>query len=204
VEATNIAATLGATRSFRAAFEEPVDERTILLVRTHPIVEGLASWVLDTALDPVTESAASRCSVIRTAAVSERTVSLVVRIRYDLATMASRGELIAEEARVVAFSGSPEAPIWLDEEAANGLFAATPTGNVIPEMQQRTIAALLGDFPTLEPHIGAFASRRAEALREAHDRVRSAGRMGSGKSRVEPRLPVDILGIYIYLPHVTP
>jgi hypothetical protein len=195
---------LGATRSFRAAFEEPVDERTILLVRTHPIVEGLASWVLDTALDPVSESAARRCSVIRTTAVSERTVSLVVRIRYDLATTASRGESIAEEARIISFRGKAEAPAWLDEQAGIELFAATPTGNVVPEMQQRTIAQLLGDYPALEPHIEQFASRRAEALRDAHDRVRQAGRMGTAKSRVDPRLPVDILGIYVYLPHVTP
>jgi hypothetical protein len=159
--------------------------------------------VLDTALDPVTESAARRCSVIRTTAVSERTVSLVVRLRYDLATTASRGESIAEEARIISFRGSAEAPVWLDEQSGAELFAATPSGNVVPEMQQRTIAQLLGKYPALEPHIEQFASRRAEALRDAHDRVRTAGGMGSAKSRVEPRLPVDILGIYIYLPHVT-
>lgn len=203
VEATNIAATLGDKRRFRARFEEPVDEQTLLLARTHPIVEGLASWVLDTALDPIAESAARRCSVIRTSAVSERTVSLVVRLRYDLSTTASRGESIAEEARVVSFRGSPDAPHWLEEDGALSLFAAVPSANVVPEMQRQTVAQVLEALPALQRHLERYATQRAETLRDAHDRVRQAGRMGTAKSRVEPRLPLDILGIYVYLPHVT-
>ena len=52
------------------------------------MVEGLASWTLDQALDPEsrddTGPVASRCGAIATSAVSERTTLLVARFRYHL------------------------------------------------------------------------------------------------------------------------
>jgi hypothetical protein len=202
VEGTNIAATIGDKRRFKAKFEEPVDERTLLLARTHPIVEGLASWVIDTALDPLEDGVATRCGAVRTRAVSTRTTSLVVRIRYGLATAASRGEGIAEEARIVAFRGRADAPGWLPDDEAANLFLAAPSGNVVPEMQRQLVRQTLDALPALQPALERYAVERAEQLRESHDRVRTATRL-SGKTRVAPRLPVDVLGVYVYLPHVT-
>ena len=52
------------------------------------MVEGLASWTLDQALDPESRDAAgpvaSRCGAIVTSAVNERTALLVARFRYHL------------------------------------------------------------------------------------------------------------------------
>ena len=81
-------------------------------------------------------------------------------------------------------------------------FAAAPSGNVVPEMQRQTIAGLLHELPALLPHLERYAELRADELRDAHDRVRAAGRMGRATTRVRARLPVDILGIYVYLPDV--
>jgi hypothetical protein len=47
-----------------------------------------------------------------------------------------------------------------------------------------------------------MARARAQELRDSHERVRSAGKM-VGKTKVEARLPVDLLGVYVFLPHVT-
>ncbi len=200
VEATNIAATIGDGRRFKARFEEPVDEHTLLLTRTHPIVEGLASWVIDTALDPVAGGAARRCGAVRTTAVAARTTALVLRLRYDLAS-AGRGQLIAEEARMVAFRGHPEAPDWLPDAEVAGLFDAVPSGNVVPEQQRQAVRQLIEGLPALRPHLDDYASRRAVELRDSHERVRSAARL-TGGTLVEPRLPVDVIGVYMYLPHV--
>ena len=41
---------------------------------------------------------------------------------------------------------------------------------------------------------------RAEELLQAHRRVRTAARIKGLRYRVEPDLPPDILGIYVYLP----
>ncbi|CAN5209166.1 helicase-related protein [soil metagenome] len=202
IEGTNIAATIGDKRRFRARFEEPVDERTLLLDRTHPIVEGLASWVIDTALDPLSDGVAKRCGVIRTNAVTVRTTALVVRIRYDLRSAAGGGESIAEEARLIAFRGTPAAPEWLDDAAAESLFSAHPTGNVLPEAQTQAARVVLDGLTALSPHLSQLAERRATALRDAHDGVRLASRM-TGKTSVTARTPVDVLGVYVYLPHVT-
>ncbi len=56
-------------RPFAARFELPVRDGELYLSRTHPFVEGLASYVMDTALDPLGEGVARRCGVIRTARV---------------------------------------------------------------------------------------------------------------------------------------
>jgi hypothetical protein len=201
VEATNLGAVLFGKRSFRAGFEEPVPEGTLLLDRTHPVVEGLASWVIDTALDPISESVARRCGVIRTKQVSARTTALVLRIRYDLATTVAGGQTLAEEARIVAFRGSSDAPEWLLAQEAQALFELVPSTNVVPEAQSRAIADVIDAWPSLGGAIETFARERAVILREAHERVRKAGRR-VGKTRVEPRLPVDLVGVYVYLPHL--
>src|SRR5439155_9418754 len=77
--------TCSATR-FKVRFELPVREGELYLSRTHPIVEGLATYVMDTALDPLEESPARRCGVIRTSRVSRRTTLLLVRLRFHIVT----------------------------------------------------------------------------------------------------------------------
>ena len=51
------------TDRITAKFELPVKDGEVYLSRTHPIIEGLASHVMDTALDPLGESEARRCGV---------------------------------------------------------------------------------------------------------------------------------------------
>ena len=55
-------------------------------------------------------------------------------------------------------------------------------------------------MPGLTPHIEQIASGRAEALGDAHTRVRKSAKL-AGKVEVEPVLPVDILGCFILLPN---
>ena len=48
---------MGCPDKFSARFELPVQEDQVLLTRTHPFIEGLANYVIDTALDPQLEGA---------------------------------------------------------------------------------------------------------------------------------------------------
>ena len=78
---------IGQEEPFTGRFDLPLPEGEIHLGRTSPVVEGLASWTLDQALDPESRDArpvASRCGAIATSAVSERTTLLVARFRYHL------------------------------------------------------------------------------------------------------------------------
>ena len=80
---------IGCDEPFTGRFDLPLPDGETYLGRTSPIVEGLASWTLDQALDPEsrdTPPVASRCGVIATSAVTERTTLLIARFRYHLRT----------------------------------------------------------------------------------------------------------------------
>ena len=79
---------IGRDESFTGRFDLPLEEGEVYLGRTSPVVEGLASWTLDQALDPVardTRAVAARCGVISTSAVSARTMLLVAALALPLA-----------------------------------------------------------------------------------------------------------------------
>lgn len=189
---------------FEARFELPVKEGQLYLNRTHPLVEALATHVMDTALDPLTPGIAHRCGVIRTSRVNRRTTLLLVRFRYHIIT--KRGEtekpLLAEDCQVLAFAGSPQNAEWLDTEAAESLLAAEPEANITPEQQTEFIRRVVDGFEALRPHLDQAAEKRGAELLEAHRRVRIASHAKGVSHRVEAQLPPDVLGIFVYLPTV--
>jgi superfamily II DNA or RNA helicase len=192
-------------KAFRARFRLPVGDDTLHLARTHPVVEGLASHVLDTALDPLGEGVANRCGAIRTSGVSVRTTLLLVRYRFHLVTAKGGAErpLLAEDAEVLAFTGSPAEASWLGADATKRLLDVRAEANVPPELASRAVERILDDFDVIRPVVDARARERADALKAAHRRVREAADLRTGtRYRVEPQLPADVLGIYVYLPVV--
>lgn len=197
---------LGAPTRFAARFELPVDEGAIHLARTHPIVAGLAAHVLDTALDrgngPNGAAIAHRAGAIRTRAVAKRTTLLLVRFRFDIVVRRTDREdtQLAEECRVVAFAGAPGSAEWLDAAAAESLLAARPDANVLPEQATQFVRRVVEEFDTLRPAMEDEAHRRAQALGDAHRRVREAARLRGVSYRVEAQLPADVLGVFVYLP----
>src|SRR5262249_19934921 len=117
----------------RARFDFPPSDDELVLGRTHPLVERLAGYLLDTALDPTLGGVAKRAGVIVTRAVARRTTVLLVRCRYDLIIGAARGPtrtLIAEDCFPVGFESAPDQASWLAESAIEPLLAAEPAGNV--------------------------------------------------------------------------
>jgi len=190
--------------SFKATFTMPMQEDEIYLTRTHPLVESLATYVMDTALDGAENSSARRCVAIRTTAVEIRTTLLLLRLRYHL--MSKYGEeerrILAEEVLPVAFTGSPASAEWLDAENAEKLLYATPDDNIHPQQATQFLSRVLDRMHEVEPQLEKVATERAEALLQSHRRVRDEAKH-KGRYRVEAKLPVDILGIYIYLPKVS-
>ena len=187
---------------FSARFDLPVDEGVLYLSRTHPLVEGLAAHVMDTALDPQQEGVARRAGVIRTKAVTTRTTLLLCRFRFDIST--TRDEHVqnqlAEECGLLAFEGAPDGAVWLAPDAAERLLDAVPSGNIHAEQAAAFVRRVVEGFAALRPRLEADAHQRAALLLDAHRRVRQAARMKGVSYRVEPQLPADVLGIYVYLP----
>jgi len=186
---------------FKATFVMPVKGKELYLTRTHPLVENLATYVMDTALDGAVGSIAKRCGAIRTKQVETRTTLLLLRLRYHLITARENEEktLLAEEVLPVAFAGAPDQAQWLDLETAEMLVTAEPDANIHPQQATQFIQRVIEGMEILQPRLEAVAQERSEALLQSHRRVRDAAKH-TGRYRVEPKFPVDILGIYIYLP----
>jgi len=193
---------LGIQNSFEARFQLPVQENEILLTRTHPLVEGLAAYLMEAALDGAEDSTAKRCGAIRTRSVAKRTTLLLVRYRYHILTHRADQDqpLLAEEVLTLAFEGSPKKAIWLESGQAEALLAAESDENIQPAQSVQFVRSVLESFEAIQPHLEQTAVQRAEILLEAHQRVRSAAGIRGVRYQVEPQLPPDILGVYVYLP----
>ncbi len=192
---------------FQARFELPVRDGERYLSRTHPTVEGLASYVMDTALDPQAAQEntgiARRCGVVRTRAVSRRTTLLLVRLRFHIISVrgAEEQQLLAEDCQVLAFAGAPQHAEWVsDSQAIEDVLTATPDANVDADRMSYFLYQVIDQFDVLQPHLDQVARERGEELLAAHRRVRDAAQQRGVRYRVEPQLPLDVLGIYIYLP----
>jgi superfamily II DNA or RNA helicase len=185
---------------FRVRFEPPAGEDT-LIGRTHPLIDGLATNVIDMALDPLSASVSRRAGVVRTSGVITRTTALVVRLRFHLRTRTRQGERtsLAEEVRILAFTGSPDVAIWLPVDEADHLLDLPPSGNVLPEQARDALERVLARLDGLRPAIDRVAATRAADLGAEHERVRDIADL-RGKTTVTPQLPVDVLGIYVFLP----
>ena len=198
-------------KSINLKFDLPVEEDQLYVTRTHPLVESVSTYLMETALDPLIgngSSPARRCGVIRTGAVSRRVTLLLARFRYHIVT--TQGErqgkpllekpLLAEDCHLLAFTGSPQNAEWLDHETAEQLLRAAPNANISSEQASDFIRKVVDSFEILTPYLETVALQRGQELLDAHQRVRRASKIRNVRYRVETKLPADVLGIYVYLP----
>ncbi|MGW5663291.1 helicase-related protein [Streptomyces sp. NPDC003758] len=174
------------------------------LVRTDPVVGALAAHVLNAALDTQADGArpARRCGVITTDVVAMRTTLLLVRYRFHLTLPSRSGEkqLVAEDARLLAFQGSPKNAVWLPQEEAVALLEAAASANTDAHFGERTMTRILGQLDEVSSHLEAYGEELAAELDASHRRVRAAsGEIVRGLS-VTAQKPADVLGAYVYLP----
>mgnify|MGYP000929363295 CR=1 FL=1 len=194
---------------FSARFDVNTKDGEYFLTRTHPLIESLSAFVLESALDPLNgkdiKNPARRCGVIRTKAVEKRTTVLLVRFRYHI-IKEKKGEesrpLLAEECGLLAFTGSPENAVWLEKEEAEKLLQAAPDQNVNPDQTRDFVQKVIDGFDALRPHLDETAKQLGDQLLDAHQRMRIAAKQKGVQTHVEPNLPPDVLGIYVYLPKI--
>ncbi|MFD5293819.1 helicase-related protein [Streptomyces mutabilis] len=174
------------------------------LVRTDPVVGALASHVLNAALDTQADGArpARRCGVVTTDAVTTRTTLLLVRYRFHLTLPSRNGEkqVVAEDARLLAFEGAPRNAVWLPQERAVELLDAQATENTAAASGERMMTRILDQLGEVTPYLESYGDELAAELDASHRRVRTAsGEIVRGLS-VTAQKPADILGTYVYLP----
>ncbi len=196
---------LGRDEKFTGRFDLPLKEDEIYLCRTSPVVEGLAGWALDQALDPASRDArsiASRCGVIRTSAVKGRTTLLLARFRYHLRSGATQTEsILCEEIVPLAFADMEKEIMWLGVNESELLLNARPEQNLIQSAIDQQGALLFDALPSIQESLKVVAEDRAKSQLQAHERVREALRTKK-QVTVTPVFPVDILGAYVLLPRL--
>ncbi len=202
----------GSRKELRVTFREPGERGELILTRTHPFITSVANHLFETALDPEgfeggDRPAASRAGVIRTGGVDARTTLLLVRMRFDIETKFESSESesqsqvqIAEECALLAFRGSPEAAEWLDVAAAEALLSLEPDENLPTDRARPFVERVIEGQAAITPHLEQVAQDRAADLLEAHRRVRKAAEIKHRRYEVTPRTPVDLLGVYVYVP----
>lgn len=204
-----LAASLGGERidkglpvAFRTSPAVPKGEAA--LVRTDPAVSAVAGFVLNAALDrslKPEDRPAHRCGVIRTDAVSTRTTLLLVRLRFRLVLPSRHGDrhLVAEDARLLAFEGSPERAVWLEDKAVERLLEARPIAN-LETNAERAAERILSGLGHLTDHLNDTAETLAAELLESHRRARTEAKQWRRGLNVTAQRPADLLGVYVYLP----
>ena len=193
---------LNCPSSLKISFQLPSPSDAEYIARTHPLVQNLASYIFDSALNSDDRAKAKRCGAIRTKSVTKRTTLLLLRLRFNLLTRGKDFErsLLAEECQVAGFAGSPANPQWLEKDTTLNLLQAQPDDIIYPEQAASFVAKVIDGYENLVPSLEKLARKQARALQEAHTRVRTAAKIKGIKYKVTPLLPVDVLGIYVFLP----
>lgn len=178
------------------------DDDAIYVVRTHPLVSGLATYVSANALDPLGESVARRCGVIRTKAVPIRTTLIVLRTRYHLTQKRGANVVttLVEDCYTQAWTGEANSPQWLTQAESDRLLDAAPAGNVLQEQARQAVRRAAEALIGMQGRLEEIARQRAQELLDANRRVRQEARDLVGGLTVTPQLPSDIVGIYVLLP----
>lgn len=199
-----------APREFRIRFDAPA-KRHAFVNRSHPLVESLASHVLQSALDPklaegggVRGPIAARCGLVQTDAVRERTTVVLLRNRYQIETESRTGDdrdpMLAEDVFALALEGDLASPRRLAPDRAAELVDVVPKANFDPTRAERLLSLAVAALAGLAPLFGEIAAERANELAKAHDATRS-GRRPRRATSASPTGTPDILGLFILMPH---
>ena len=191
--------TLGDRQKFEISFISPTPVGVEFIGRNHPLVEGLARYLLEDVLSNTNSPVAARCGMTVTDAVDRRTTLLLLRLRH-LLDSPQHQSLLAEECLVVGFTGTTYDPIWLEpSEALRLIEVAEPVANLPNLATARSeIRDLLEGMEDLTDELELIARTRSQELAQSHRRVRAITK--EGQVKVTAQLPMDFLGVYVLKP----
>ena len=198
---------IGFKPSAKISFERPLPSGAIYIHRAHPLVATLADYVAEQALDADRPEVGARASAMFTRDIETRTVLYLLRLRSQI-QVERRGadgryaplkSLLAEECLGIAVCGG-EAPEQLTEDDALSLLSLTPGRNMEDGQKSQLIGQTLNSLDSLEPVFDRIAQERAQELLADHRRIREASDAKGLRYNVIPALPVDKIGIYVFMP----
>jgi superfamily II DNA/RNA helicase len=184
------------------SFATPTPEGFRFVARNHPLVDGLAQLLMAESLDKKPKFPVARACVLRTKTVERMTTVLLLRVRNVIESQATKNQIVAEELLLKAYRGAPGSEEWLSEEEAMALLQSDATAEVATVEKEDIVLDALEDLKELQPTLDGFGRKQAEKLIEAHERFRQAVQ-GKRFQVVEPILPMDVMGVYVFLPDRT-
>lgn len=194
---------IGVENRFNAVFNGRSVPDAIHLTRTHPIVAGLATTVMESALDPALGGPGRRCGAVRTNAVSVRTTLLLLRARFQINDRVRDDNnrlLLAEDLTLIAFTGAPQNAQWVPSEDIEIVLSAGADANIGKDQAKSLIQRVLENLEHLREHLELVANRRGIQLAESHHRVRKAVSGSDRAPKVKAHKPSDIIGVYVFIP----
>jgi hypothetical protein len=192
-----LAPSLGNEFPARVAFTTVRDPAPVL-GRTHPTVAALCEAVLGQAFGAQPDALFARTGAMRTDAVRQRTVLVLLRLRYSLE---EEIEEFAEEVVLAAFERRDGRLHWLEPLDTAGreiAAAAHPAGNIGPQEKVEQIAWALGFLTGTQEWYAPVVTLRVAALQAAHARLRKLTK--APRLKVSPHEPPDIFGCFVLLP----
>lgn len=198
---------IGFTSTAKIAFDHPPPAGAVYVHRAHPLVAALADFVAEQALEADMPQIGARAGAIFTRALDARTELYLLRLRSqiqieqrdDYGEFAPFKTMLAEECLGVAVQGGAT-PQPLTENDALSLLQLEPDRNMHDGQKTQIIRQTLDSISTLDETFNRLAHERAEKLIADHRRIREASAAKGLRYSVTPALPVDKIGIYIFLP----
>jgi hypothetical protein len=192
------------------AFRAPVPEGHTYWGRNSDAVESICRQALSESLKKTkTVRGAARAAVAYSGSVKERTAIYMFRARHVIEDIRAKKQLIAEEIILHGLCGNIGANrMIVAKDNINLLMEKpAPSGEVPSDIQKTELNAELSAIKAMRPELDKLAYKQAEELVKQHERYYQAlgtkAALGSKTSHfkvVKPVIPMDVLGVYIFLP----
>ena len=200
---------IGFKQSTNVAFEHPPPQGADYIHRTHPLVASLADYVVEKTLGANDSEIGARSGAMFTREVNTRTVLYLLRLRYQISiekrvdnkTVEYLKSLFAEECLGVAVRGGTD-PQKVENADALSLLSSVPLRNMADGQKTQLVKQALQALPRLKGMFEKTAKERAKQLLDDHRRIRDASKTKGTLFSVTPSLPVDKIGVYVFLPAV--
>jgi len=183
----------------KVSFESPTADGYHYLGRNHRFVEQLCQLVMANTLARQDKRAA-RSAVIRTRQVTTKTTLLLFRCRNVIEQGNGGHQIVAEEMLLWGWRGTPQEKEYINHVDAKSLLTAARASS---ELSLQARASFLDNelrlMDLLASQFDVIAEEQSKRLVAAHERFSAL----MDKQRfqvVYPVLPMDLLGVYIFLP----
>ena len=198
---------IGFTSAAKIAFKQPAPAGAVYVHRAHPLVAALADYVAEQALDAEMPEIGARSGAIFTRDVDSRTVLYLLRLRSQIQVeqrdengeFAPLKSMLAEECLGVAVNGST-ALQPLTQDDALSMLRLEPGRNMQDGQKSLLIRQTLESISDLDVTFTHLAHERADELLADHRRIREASAARGLRYSVTPALPVDKIGVYVFMP----